>query len=363
MLNVNNDKVMEVIKKIHSEMLRKVKRGNMEKEDILLENRLFSVMCSDFDLEPREYATALNKRYGYDLNGNDIIGVFRDRKMSIPAERKQMFQWAQKAAEYYGKAMEGDRKAFDDLVKMRREFNPRSSQSHDVQYRISAIMIFEKYPEIDVFDDAKNLYCLGNTLARYFFYDIFDAVCEVYNFPLYQSEQKRQSTEKVEKNITYEQALKRISHLENVLERTNTMLQDLQDEFEEELKISKIKEMTDFFIRLNSEKYGCILDELLVIRKGVDELRKNNYKLPIEINGLFIMFKKLIQFVRDSHIEPIMKPNSVMKVTALDVQFYNYEGTPFTNEEEVKNVKVISPGWLYKDKEIQISRPKVKEEE
>ena len=132
---------------------------------------------------------------------------------------------------------------------------------------------------------------------------------------------------------------------------------------EEQLQASKIKELADFFAKLNSEKYGCILDELLVVRKGVNELRKNNFKLPIEINGLLIMVKKLIQFVRDSHIEPIMKIDSIQEVAASDVEFCNYEGTPFITPEEKKTVKVVSPGWVYKDKELQISRPKVKEEE
>ena len=141
------------------------------------------------------------------------------------------------------------------------------------------------------------------------------------------------------------------------------MLQDLQEEFEEQLEASKAKELADFFARLNSEKYGCILDELLVVRKGIDELRKKNYELPIEINGLLIMVKKLIQFVRDSHIEPIMKINSTREVIASDVEFCNYEGSPFATLGDRKMVKVVSPGWIYKDKELQISRPKVKEEE
>ena len=118
----------------------------------------------------------------------------------------------------------------------------------------------------------------------------------------------------------------------------------------------------NFFASLNSEKYGCILDELLVVRRGVDALRKSDYELPIEINGLLIMVKKLIQFVRDSHIEPIMKINSVKEVVAADVEFCNYEGTPFISPKDKKKVRVISPGWVYRDKELQISRPKVKEE-
>ena len=140
------------------------------------------------------------------------------------------------------------------------------------------------------------------------------------------------------------------------------MLQELQDEFDDQIEASKSKELAEFFSKLNSEKYGYILDELLVVRKGIDELRKQNYELPVEINGLLIMVKKLIQFVRDSHIEPIMKVNSVREVKATDVEFCNYEGSPFIAAEDTKKVKVISSGWIYKDKELQISRPKVKEE-
>jgi len=131
-------------------------------------------------------------------------------------------------------------------------------------------------------------------------------------------------------------------------------------QFKEQLEASKVKELADFFAMLNSEKYGCILDELLVVRKGVDALRKSNYELPIEINGLLIMVKKLVQFVRDSHIEPMMKIDSIKEVSACDIEFCNYEGSPF-DSDKTKKVRVISPGWVYKDKDLQISRPKVKE--
>ena len=116
-------------------------------------------------------------------------------------------------------------------------------------------------------------------------------------------------------------------------------------------------------MRLNSERYGYILDELLRIRKGVDRLQKENCQLPLEINGLLIMVKQLIHFIRDSHIEPVLKINSVQEVTAADIQYYGYEGSPFSSPEERKKVKVVSPGWIYMDKQVQISRPRVQEEE
>lgn len=362
MININDPKVKEVIQEIHEAMLRKVKRGSKVKEDIVMENRIISTICTDFDIAPTKVAILMNEKYRYDLTGDAVIQVFRNRRMANPHERKELFQWADNVTELFLGAIQGNRDMYDKFEKARKEPALKSGKRHGSQDRIAAIMIYEKYSEIDIFDDITSLFLLGNTLGKYFFYDISDAISDVYGFPQYKNNKKKQQSKQPEKKLSYEQALRKVEQLENTLERTNMMLQELQDEFEEQLEVSKVKELADFFAKLNSEKYGCILDELLVVRKGVDELRKNNFELPIEINGLLIMVKKLIQFVRDSHIEPIMKINSIREVIASDVEFCNYEGSPFVTLEEKKKVKVVSPGWVYKDKELQISRPKVKEE-
>lgn len=364
MIKVQEQKVKESLQGMHDAMQRKVKRGSQVKEEIVIENRIFSILCSDFDIEPTQTAIAMNDRYGYDMTGDEVIQIFRNRRMANPNKRKELLEWADSVAVQFAGAIEGKRDAYDKFEKIRKEPALKNGKKHDSQDRMAAIMIYAKYPEIDIFDDIESLHLLGNTFAKYYFYDISDAISDVYGFPQYRDANKKKPVAKEnEKKLTYEQALRRVDQLENTLERTNTMLQDLQDEFQEQLEASKVKELADFFAKLNSEKYGCILDELLVVRKGVDELRKNNYELPIEINGLLIMLKKLIQFVRDSHIEPMMEINSIREVIASDVEFCNYEGTPFNTPEEKKTVKVVSPGWIYKDKELQISRPKVKEEE
>lgn len=365
MIDTKREKVNEVMQGIHDALKRKAKRGKNAKDEFILENRIFSIICHDYEMGPTKCAEILNDKYGYDMSGDEVIQVFRNRRMANPVERKMLFEWAGEVADLFVKAMSGKKDSFEKFEKRRKDSALGTGKMHDSQERIVVIMIYEKNPEFDQFDDISRLHLLGNTLGKYFLYDISDVVSEVYGFPQYKDankESKKKSTEKAKKELSYEQALRRIETLENQLERSNFMLQDLQEEFDEQLEMSKTKELTDFFAKLNSEKYGCILDELLVIRKGVDELRKSNYQLPIEINGLLIMVKKLIQFVRDSHIEPMMKVNSIKEVTASDVEFCNYEGSPFKNLEEIKKVKVVSPGWIYKDKELQISRPKVKEE-
>ena len=294
-----------------------------------------------------------------------MITAFRRCRIANPVERKQLVDWAMELADYYALAMKGDKAAFEKFEIGRHTPALKNGKKHDSQDRVIVMILFEKHPEIDIYSDLESVHSFRYGIGRFVLYDISDAITDVYGFPQHREAKKKHSENKIQlkHKMSMEQALSRVEHLENTLERTNGLFQDLQEEFDEQLEESKTKELTDFFAMLNSEKYGCILDELLNVNKGVNQLRKSGYELPLEINGLLIMVKKLIQFVRDSHIEPMMKVNSVQEVTAKDVQFCNYEGTPFTSEDDKKRVKVVSPGWIYKDKEVQISRPRVKEEE
>ncbi len=362
MINVNSQKVKEIQRELHAALVKDSKGGKRVKEEIVMENRLFMVICRDITLAPPQIAVELNKKYGYQMQAEDALSILRGRRMAKPGDRKELLLWAQKVAEYFAAAVGGNRESFEKFEKLRKEPALKCGKKHDDQERMAAMMIYARYPELAMEGDVDMLQTFGKVLGKYFFYDMADAVAHVHGFPSFSDAKKKAQTVEEEKKMTYEEAIRRIGQLENSLDRTNIMLQDLQDEFEEQLAAAKVKELTDFFTLLNSEKYGYLLDELLIVRKGVDELRKKNYQLPIEINGLLIMVKKMIQFVRDSHIEPIMKPGTIRAVTAAEVEFCNYEGTPFETAEETKNVKVISPGWIYKEKEVQISRPKIREE-
>lgn len=361
MVNVKKEKSAELSGQIHSAICRRARQLGAVKEDIVIENRVIEILCDDCEIQPSKCAVKLNDRFSYDLTGDDIISIFRSRRMGIPRERTELFEWAGRVAELFGRAVIGDRKAFDEFEVVRKEKALKSGKHHDSQERICSVMIANRYPDLITDEDYDVIERAGNTMGKYIFYDIADAVSEVFGFPSYKDQKKTGISDITESKITLEQAVKRINSLENELESTSSMLSDLQNEFEDQLSESKIKELTDFFAKLNSEKYGCILDQLLELSKGVNELRKNGIKVPIEINGALIVIKKLIQFVRDSHIDPVLKPDSEIVVKASDVEYCNYSGTPFCNESEEKIIRVLSPGWIYRDKEIQISRPRVEE--
>lgn len=376
MIDVKKNTVKIALETLHKSVMSRSRRhGN---EDIIKENRLYSYLCNDMKAGPGQCAIAMSDKYGYNSNVDDIIMMFRSKHIAHPKERMDIFQWANTLAGYFAEAISGDREKFSLFEKMRRR-SPGHRLFNDKE-RILVLMIYERYPELNVYGDKESLMHMGSTLSRFFLYDFSDAVAIANGFPTYKDRTPQESDTSVIKNDVYgkgqakgidkyginrgavDNRLLDARLLERNLERTNMLLKELQDEFDEQIAASKTKELAEFFSKLNSDKYGCILDELIVLRKGMMELRKRNYELPIEINGLLILVKKLIQFVQDCHINPMMKVDSVQKVKAADVEFCNYEGSPFSSEEEVKNVRVISPGWIYKDKEVQISRPKLKEE-
>lgn len=409
MVTVKSSKVAQILMSIHDGVLHKERRDgnyNFAKDEVVAENRVLMTLCLNKDARDEQLTDAVNSTYKCRMSVDDVVNVLSSSKIASRVWREKVLDWASELADLFEDAVMGNKESFEEFEKKRKEPLMRSGEMFKVQERLAILMIYAKHPEIDIHDDLERMMNFSNTFMKYCLYDISDAIRLAYKFPKYRRGKLVSSRESgtrtdgtlgtlgtlgvfdglevsndrnsdkvvenkgltegkqhAENKLTYEQAIQRVDQLECMLERTSNMLQDLQEDFEVQLEENKVKELTDFFAKLNSEKYGCILDELLVVRKGVDELRKKKYELPIEINGMLIMIKKLIQFVRDNHIEPVMRVNDVKDVAASDVEFCDYDGTPFTSPSEHKRVKVVSPGWVYKDRDIQISRPKVKEQD
>lgn len=359
MIDVNRAKVKDILQGFHENVIERFKKQHAKNDELLLLSRVVEVLYEDCEAEPRRCASELNEKYGYDLDGDDIIALFRRKYMANRYERAETFRWAAAVAKLVGNAIVGDKAAYDTLQVERRKTIITIDGRKNPQNYIAAHCIFLMHPELNVYGSADVLRSLDVLLGKYFFYDFIDALGAAYGFETYRAAKKQHSIQP--HTLSSQELMDKILQLENRLAMTNSMLQDLQDDFDDQLATVKIMELTEFFASLNSEKYGYILDELLMLRKGVDELRAKNFDVPLELNGVLILVKKMIQFVRDSHINPIMKINEIKKVKAADIEYCNYDGSPFISNDERKTVRVVSPGWLYKDKEIQISRPKLKE--
>ncbi|MDR0562895.1 MAG: hypothetical protein LBG73_09445 [Spirochaetaceae bacterium] len=331
------DKLDEVI-----EMRRK---GSMD-QLCVDENRVISELCLHPDLEPREIAKRLNTRKDADYSNERVIKILRDLKLSNRTERAQIIQETLEMSQYVYDFFNGDLyayKRFKDHEK--KSYEALSMDAHTTRMRCILIALFTRFPPLQKLRFADDIFYRGGVRSKACLNDIVNKVYKVVGG-------SKQTEETEEEQITQK---------EEHIRRLNEMLEEMQNEFERKLEESKNQEITGFFSALNSEKYGYMLDGLFSAKAGLDELRKRNYELPLEINGLTILVRKLIQFVKESGINPVIRIGERMTVKSQDIENYNYLGSPFAYEGEEKQVEVISPGWVYKEKDIQLSRPTIKE--
>ena len=353
MINTNDPLIKRFIDNLHKAIERKSKNlSSSSYDDYIRENRIIKIFCEDKTRGPRQCAAAMNARYKTDLDNEDIIRVLKSNRLSYQDKRAELLNWAEEMVETFAKALETQKqKAFDEFMTVRnRAIRTNDYERYKIQERIASLMLYVKHPELDSGTDAEALEKFGNVYMKHFIYDASDFLRNICSKPKTNSKGDKRDPQ-----------AEKIESLENMLNRSDMLLKDLQDEFDTRIKQSHQDDLVEFFSRLNSEKYGCILDEVLNARNGVRKLRKENVQLHPEIGGLFILIERFAQFIRDSEINPILKPGAVKEVRLEEVESCDYDGSPFLNTTEIKKVRVLSPGWVYKNKDVQISRPRLKE--
>ena len=353
MINITDPIVKRFIENLHKAVERKNKNLSASAyDDYILENRVIKLFCEEKTLDPRRCADEMNDRYDADLNSDGVIRILKANRLSYQAKRAELINWAEETMEIFVKALESHKpKDFEDFMTLRNKgVQTRDDERYKIQERIACLMLYVRHPELDSGSDAETLEKFGNAYMKHLLYDISDFLKNICI--------KQKNNSRGDKKDSQQD---KIDLLENMLNRSDMMLKDLQDEFDARIRESHQDEMVEFFSRLNSEKYGCILDAVLSARNGVRQLRKDKVQLPPEIGGLFILIERLAQFIRDSEINPILKPGSVQNMRLDEVESCDYEGSPFLNTTEIKRVKVLSPGWVYKNKDVQIARPRLKE--
>jgi hypothetical protein len=321
-------------------------------DPVVEDNTILSCLCLHPEIEPRELGDMVNQLIDkHKYNGNAIIDRLRYMWLSVPAERVKIIQLANAKSKLLYDSFSGDAKALAAFREFEENaYGTYSRDDHAKIMRCVLISLFTKFSPLKKLPHACDVYDRAMTRAKACLLELSDAAQDV-------CRHQHQSGQQAKK----EDASAKAAHMEERLKRSQEMLEELQAEFESRLQESKTQEITNFFSALNSEKYGCILDGLFSSRKGLDALRKRNYELPLEINGLSILVRKLIQFVRDSGINPIRRVGERMKVTSADIENFSYIGAPFENAAEEKLVEVIAPGWVYKARNIQVARPTIKE--
>ncbi|MDR2535485.1 MAG: hypothetical protein LBD29_05565 [Treponema sp.] len=311
------------------------------------ENMVIRELCLHPDFELQKIVQSINaKKESNPYNEHQIIGILQSLKLGSRAERREIIQSALEMTQVLYDFFNGDLLGYKRFLNCeQKSYDNLSRDYYTTWMRCILIGLFTKFPQLEKLSFSADVYCRGGVRCKACLTDIVHKVYKIIG-----------SNKQIEE--TQEEQL---AQKEKEILRLNEMLEEIQNEFEMRLEESKTQEITSFFQALNSEKYGYILDGLFSAKAGLEELRKQNYELPLEINGLTILVRKLIQFVKDSGINPVIRTGEDLTVTSHDIESYNYLGSPFVFEGEKKHVTVISPGWIYKEKDIHLSRPTIKE--
>jgi hypothetical protein len=359
--NVKTEKV-ELLRKQLSEAIDNALNKQLQskyiinKDENIQESQLLRLLCDDWNMRWKTCSYKMNNHYGYNLSFDDIKAIIRRKGIINEGTRKCVYKWATELSTLFINALsEGTAEAFEKFKKHRnKDIQCYDGSRLKVQDRIGIIMLFHVNQPLG----SKNVFYRLNQLSNYSckslllnFMDILSAYCG--------AGLSGNKTSIIK--LSLEQSKRRVEELENELARVNMMLSDLQEEFDSRIQENQSEAIASVFSRLNSEKYGNLLDELLNINKGIMTVRKAGFQLPPEISGLFIAIQKMLQFVKDSGVNPLMKPGLRKKVKMADIEGCDYTGTPFTDNEEEKEIVVLTPGWIITEDGIKISRTKVKE--
>lgn len=151
-----------------------------------------------------------------------------------------------------------------------------------------------------------------------------------------------------------------VCRLAESLDRSNRLIASLQDDFEEESERIRNEERTNVISLLNSEKYGHILDTLQVAREVLQDLPSETRRLP-GMGKVRNLVRNMARFVEESGICPIEEVGARFLARPLDLDNYEYDGSPFASSREEKLVEVVSPGWQLSDSDLIIGFPRVRE--
>ncbi|MBZ4683963.1 MAG: hypothetical protein PWP46_1708 [Fusobacteriaceae bacterium] len=103
----------------------------------------------------------------------------------------------------------------------------------------------------------------------------------------------------------------------------------------------------EFLKYLNEDKNNNLLDQ---ISKNLYELKYN----PNTINyqNYYIFFKSFLNALNQENIFEIEPYNSEKEIDIITAKKNEYFGSSFSDSTEKKYVRIISPGWKYKNKKI-----------
>ena len=320
------------------------------------DNRLFAILSQNIDFTSQECAAEFNEKYHTDISENTVAKIFRINNFFKDSERRELFNWAVNTVAKFEEALN------DAEQSKCKVYISGFRGCGNFKHRIFCAALFAKHPELIDDEDKKIFENFNDDYARDISSGMINILREICDLPATESAYDRSLRINAEKL-----AKEKTEIIQNSYKRTEDEYDTLKSDFEDKLQERLQEERREFFAALN--KKG-ILDGVTLAMDAVKKLQaQKSGSQSEEVGALLAFVRNIARFFAENGIAPIMKDASgkVRNVTGGEVKSLNAtfigtsEDSHFTDSDDIKLVKVISPGWFYKSRENIFSYPKLQE--
>ena len=351
-------KDLEIITKVldyYEESSKKSEKGI--KESILKENKVMYAVIKDPFEHPRTIENELREN-GVFIN---VYRVFEEDFSSNPHKRVEMIKKSKDIAErlfkfYFSEGYTQDE--YINLKKMVFTFNKEKMRDKVILH-----LFLCKLKEVKSIDFLYKIELLGYSYSTRCLAKLADWMAEerkyrkkydfgqdisIMNYGIGSVLKGNEKGKSAEEAPT-------VNDLRNTLE----LVMDALDEHKENIENFKQEEkaalVKEFFQTLNSKEYGYLLDNFVRCEKSIIALKKSGYEFPEDVRSIPVLIRQYMKFIRDYGVSEI-DLSIERRLTLEQAKNSEYEGMPFMESSDEKQVKTLSPGWKYKD--VVISVPK-----
>ncbi|BBF43221.1 hypothetical protein lbkm_1908 [Lachnospiraceae bacterium KM106-2] len=323
------------------------------------------------DLNTEALYQEFNNEIDKDITVEEYDEMLRAVNLDFEQKRRYISEEMKRMSHVVRKFLDGENQAIEQMEKFLCNLNERDQMERRLYFKAKYLLCHLIGIEKEFKSEEGKVvlaYCMEPFCAkilRMFYKDVIHemGVISKKNQVNYVMENTRKvllenSTKEVA-GTDEEQMRFQLTNYRNTLELLETMFDELKESMDESATEARNEAVKDFFTSLNSSDYGNILDNILVVDKRLQKIRKDHIRIQPELMPLAIIFKQLMRFVKESEIRPIDQTGRKFVGYYNDIIKMNYEGEPYTNDKEKKRLEVVSPGWKYKD--IVISLPTVRE--
>lgn len=147
--------------------------------------------------------------------------------------------------------------------------------------------------------------------------------------------------------------------LMSAYEITQHELDNIKDSARDMEMEGEKKAVINFFKTMNSSIQGNLLDTIGQTEKHIRVLKSEGWEPAPEVESLSTTIRLLFNFLKKYGLSPLEELGKIMEVNLRQSELYEYAGSEFKDENELKKVQVKAPGWAF-GRDI-IARPKIQE--